>query len=189
MKLIIGLGNPGKQYTNTRHNVGFLSLDCFARKESLSFKIDTNFKGSVATYNKNGKKAVFLQPLTYMNLSGESVIKVVNYFKIKLEDILVIYDDISIPVGSIRIRENGSSGGHNGIKNLILHLKTQEFRRVRVGVSSNNKIDMKDYVLGNFSKDEKITLDQNLDSINDLILDFIEDVRFDLIMNKYNKKA
>lgn len=189
MKLIIGLGNPGKQYTNTRHNVGFLSLDSFAKKENLSFKIDTNFKGSVATYNKNGYKAIFLQPLTYMNLSGESVIKVVNYFKIKLEDILVIYDDISIPVGSIRIRENGSSGGHNGIKNLILHLKTQEFRRVRVGVSSNNNIDMKDYVLGNFSKDEKITLDLNLDSINNLILDFIEDVRFDLIMNKYNKKA
>ncbi len=185
MKLIIGLGNPGKQYETTRHNVGFLALDYHTKKYNLNYKVDNSFNAvSMKTSN-----AIFIKPQTYMNLSGESIIKYINYYKIDIDDVLVIYDDISIPLDNIRIRTTGSAGGHNGIKNMILHLKTQDFKRVKIGVSNNSNIDLKDYVLGNFTKTEMITLEPVFSSIDDLIEDFIKDTRFDLIMNKYNRKG
>ena len=181
MKLIIGLGNPGKEYANTRLNVGFLCVDKFCNENSISFKVEKSFNAEVGFSQNYKNKAAFLKPLTYMNLSGESIIRFIKYYKVDINDILVIYDDIAIPIGSIRIRECGSSGGHNGIKNIINLLGTQSFKRVRLGVSNNSSIDMKDYVLGNFSKNELITLN--------IIVDFINDEKFNIIMNRYNKKV
>ncbi len=185
MKLIIGLGNPGKKYETTRHNIGFLALDYYTKKYNLNFKVDNSFNALSTKTNK----ALFIKPLTFMNLSGESIIKYINYYKIDVSDILVIYDDISIPFNNIRIRETGSAGGHNGIKSIIQHLKTQDFKRVRLGVDNNSNINLVDYVLGNFSKSELIDLEVTFNYTNDLIEDFINDERFDLIMNKYNRKG
>ncbi|MFI3328943.1 MAG: aminoacyl-tRNA hydrolase [bacterium] len=185
MKLIIGLGNPGKKYEKTRHNVGFLALDNYIKKYNSSYKVESNFNAVSCKLNN----AIFIKPQTFMNLSGESVIKYINYYKIDVSDILVIYDDIAIPFNNIRIRETGSAGGHNGIKNIIQHTKTQDFKRVRIGVDNNTKVDMKDYVLGDFSKQEQIDLEDIFNDTNNLIDDFIKDERFDLIMNRYNRKG
>ncbi len=185
MKLIIGLGNPGKKYEKTRHNVGFLALDYYIKKNNGSYKVESNFNAVSCKVNN----AIFIKPQTFMNLSGESVIKYINYYKIDLSDILVIYDDIAIPFNNVRIRETGSAGGHNGIKNIILHTKTQDFKRVRIGVDNNTKVDMKDYVLGEFSKVELSNLEDIFNDTTNLIDDFIKDERFDLIMNRYNRKG
>ncbi len=185
MKLIIGLGNPGKKYETTRHNIGFLAIDNYAKKYNLVFKAENNFN-AVSTKHKN---AILIKPQTFMNLSGESVIKYINYYKINIEDIIVIYDDISIPFNDVRIRLSGSAGGHNGIKSIIAHTKTQEFKRVKLGVDNNSSMNLADYVLGNFSKAELSDLEITFSNTNDLIDDFINNERFDLIMNRYNRKA
>ncbi len=185
MKLIIGLGNPGKKYEKTRHNVGFLALDNYVKSYNESYKVESNFNAVSVKLNNT----IFIKPQTYMNLSGESVIKYINYYKIDIEDILVIYDDISIPFNNIRIRDSGSAGGHNGIKSIIQHIKTQDFKRVRIGVDNNTKVNLADYVLGDFSRNELNDLENIFNDINNLIDDFIKDERFDLIQNRYNRKV
>ncbi|MFI3252373.1 MAG: aminoacyl-tRNA hydrolase [bacterium] len=185
MKLIIGLGNPGKKYETTRHNIGFLAIDNYVKKYNLSYKVESNFNAVSAKTNN----AILIKPQTFMNLSGESIIKYINYYKIDIEDIIVIYDDISIPFNDIRIRLAGSAGGHNGIKSIIQHTKTQEFKRVKLGVDNNTNMNLADYVLGNFSKNELSDLEITFNITNDLIDDFINDKRFDLIMNSYNRKG
>ncbi len=185
MKLIIGLGNPGKKYEQTRHNIGFLAIDAFAKKNNLTFKVESNLN-AVSTKYKN---AILIKPQTFMNLSGESVIKYINYYKIDIDDIIVIYDDISIPFNDVRIRLSGSAGGHNGIKSIIAHTKTQDFKRVKLGVDNNKNMNLADYVLGNFSKTELTELEFTFNNTNDLIDDFINNERFDLIMNRYNRKG
>lgn len=185
MKLIIGLGNPGKKYERTRHNVGFLAIDSYVNKNNGNYKVESD-KNALSVKIKN---AIFIKPQTFMNLSGESIIKYINYYKIDINDILVIYDDISIPFNHLRIRQSGSAGGHNGIKSIIQHTKTQDFKRVRVGVDNNTNINLADYVLGDFTKTEFNGLEDIFNDVNNLIDDFINDEKFDLIMNRYNRKG
>ena len=150
MKLIFGLGNPGSEYANTRHNIGFIMLDDYIGE----YKWSKKFNGLYIEKNINGEKYVFVKPLSFMNLSGGVVSSFVNYYKVSYKDIIVIHDDLDLPVGKIRIKVNSSAGGHNGVKDIIKSLNTQEFMRIKVGISNNKNIDTKDYVLGNFSKSD-----------------------------------
>lgn len=186
MKLIVGLGNPGKQYELTRHNVGFLCLDNIKEKYNLAFKMESSFNAMIAIAIINGEKCVFVKPQTYMNLSGEAVGKILKYYKISVEDMLVIYDDMDIPLGALRLREKGSAGGHNGIKSIISHVGTQEFKRIRVGISSHANIEAKDYVLGRFSKEEQITLILVNDKVLGAVEEFVSGKPFTIIMGNYN---
>ncbi len=155
MYLIVGLGNPGREYVGTRHNMGFEAIDAICAK----FKIEMNKEKHRAILGEGrigGEKVILVKPQTYMNLSGESVRELVEWYKIEPEQVLVIYDDISLPTGKVRIREKGSDGGHNGIKNIIYQLKTDVFPRIKIGVGQERHpdFDCKDYVLGKFSKEE-----------------------------------
>ncbi len=154
MYLIAGLGNPGREYEKTRHNVGFETLDVLADKYNIDVR-EKAFKGLIGKGVIEGNKVVLVKPQTYMNLSGECIRQVMDYYKIDPSEFIVIYDDISLVPGGIRIRKKGSAGGHNGIKNIIAHLGTQEFPRVRIGVGEKPaRMDLADYVLGHFQKDE-----------------------------------
>lgn len=181
MKLIVGLGNPGKEYANTRHNIGFLVLDNFLGDVKWSNK----FNGLYIEKNINGTKYVFLKPQSFMNLSGGVVKKYVDYFKIDVKDILVIQDDLDLEVGKIRIKINSTAGGHNGIKDIISCLHTDDFARIKVGVSHNRSMDTKDYVLGKFSNAEMNLIKDKFDDINDIIEKFDYNT-INLLMNKYN---
>jgi PTH1 family peptidyl-tRNA hydrolase len=132
MKLIVGLGNPGKKYENTRHNMGFMAIDFYAAKNNLEFK--KKFNGLYSETIINGEKTIILKPQTYMNLSGDCVIEFVNYFKIDLDEILILYDDKDFEVGTFKIKKIGSSGGHNGMKSIMSRLKVQDIKRVRLGI-------------------------------------------------------
>lgn len=158
MKLIVGLGNPGKQYEETRHNIGFKVIDELS--ERLNIPLDqSKHKGLYGIGHVKGEKVILLKPLTYMNLSGESVRPLMDYYEIDIEDLIVIYDDLDIPVGRIRLRQKGSAGGHNGIKSIIAHIGTQEFNRIRVGVNRpSNGQSVSDYVLSRFTKEEQEVL-------------------------------
>lgn len=186
MKLIAGLGNPGKKYEMTRHNVGFLCLEYFQKKHNLNFKLNKDMNAEVAEANINGEKCIFLKPQTFMNLSGEAVDKVTRYYKIANEDLVVIHDDMDLPLGTLRLREKGSAGGHNGIKNIILHLATEEFKRIRVGISGHEDIDAVDYVLGRFSKEEQEVLNKAFVKVTEAVEDFIKGDPFIIIMGRYN---
>ena len=185
MKLIVGLGNYGKEYKNTRHNIGFMALDHYCNKNNLSID-KKKFKGLYTETNINGEKVILLEPQTYMNLSGECVRDFVGYFHIDIKDILVIYDDMDLDVGVLRLREKGSAGGHNGLKNIIEHLKTSEFKRIRVGISKDKNRNTIDYVLGKFSGDEKMIIDEKIEKISYIIDDFVK-YDFNKIMSMYNK--
>lgn len=155
MKLIVGLGNPGRQYENTRHNIGFKVIDQLAHE--LSVVLDqAKHKGIYGMAHIGGEKVILLKPLTYMNLSGECIRAVMDYYQIETEDIVVIYDDLDLPVGRIRLRQKGSAGGHNGIKSTIAHLGTESFNRIRVGIDRpTNGMKVTDYVLGRFTSEEQ----------------------------------
>lgn len=187
MKLIVGLGNPGKQYENTRHNIGFMFVDSLASALNTSFKLNKSLKSEIAEGIINNEKVIIIKPQTYMNLSGEAVRSVQNYYKINIEDILVIYDDLALPTGKIRIRKNGSSGGHNGMNNIIELIKTQDIKRIRIGIDKPN-INQVDYVLGKFSVEEKIIIDNVTAKALDIIKSFITD-SFDDFMNKFNRST
>jgi len=185
MKLIVGLGNPGKAYEHTRHNVGFEVLDLLSKELGAPFKLDKAFKGYIASTNVLEEKVILLKPTTFMNLSGEAVIAVVNFYKVPMEDILIIYDDIALDIARLRLRESGSAGGHNGVKSLIAHLGTQTFKRIRVGISGTDK-SLCSHVLGKFSKDEKIPMQISYHHASDAAVAFIKGVNFVDIMTKYN---
>lgn len=160
MYIIAGLGNPGREYDGSRHNVGFLTLDELAKR----YNIDIRERAHRALIGKGmieGIKVILVKPQTYMNLSGESIRSVMDYYKTEPSEFIVIYDDISLEPGQIRIRKKGSAGGHNGIKNIIAHLGTQDFCRIRIGIEEKPaKMDLADYVLAHFSKEEKETMEQ-----------------------------
>ena len=159
--LIVGLGNPGEKYAKTRHNMGFLTLDLLAEKERI--RIDRiKFKAVTAQAEFGGARCLLMKPQTFMNLSGEAVREAAQFYKIPPEKVLVIYDDVSIPVGKIRVRPSGSAGGHNGIKNIIAHLGTDKFPRVKVGVGApGQEGDMIDWVIGNPSQAERKLLEDS----------------------------
>ena len=184
MKLIVGLGNPGKDYENTRHNVGFMVMDRLSDVMNVSIST-TKFKGEYVKFKYHGEDVILLKPMTYMNNSGESVRQVMDYFKIDVEDLLVVYDDMDMPVGKLRLRQSGSAGGHNGVKSVIAHTNTQNFKRIRVGIDKHPRIKVVDYVLGRFQKDEQPLIDQGVEDAVKAIETYLNK-GFVAAMNVYN---
>ena len=187
MYLIAGLGNPSKTYEGTRHNVGFTMIDVIGNK----FDIDVTTKKHKALVGRgviDGMRVILAKPQTYMNLSGESIREIVDFYKIEPENIIIIYDDISLDVGQLRIRKKGSAGGHNGVKNIIAHLGTQEFPRIKVGIGNKPEgWDLADYVLSRYSKAEQEALEEAADGVvGALKLMLADDI--DGAMNRYNAK-
>lgn len=188
MYLIVGLGNPGKDYEKTRHNVGFDTADALIDEYSI-LQSGVKFNAMYGKGMINGEKVLVAKPLTYMNLSGEAVRGLVDYFKIDVkEELIIVYDDIDLEPGNIRVRAKGSAGGHNGMKSIIQHLGTQEFARVRVGVGAKPKgWDLADHVLGHFSKEDRVLIDESVKRACKAVACFVEN-GIDTAMNQYNGK-
>lgn len=186
MKLIVGLGNPGKTYENTRHNAGFKFIDKFAESQNLNFNKE-KFDGIYTEFNYKNEKIILLKPQKYMNLSGEVLIKFKDFYKIDLNDILVICDDLDTPLGKIKLKYKGSSGGHNGLKNIESHLHSNEYKRIKIGISNNKDKDKIDYVIGKMPKEELNILEQVTDKAEEILIDYLN-MTFDNLMNKYNSK-
>ena len=183
MILIVGLGNPGKQYEQTRHNIGFDVIDYMANK----YNIDVNrekFKGICGEGFIENKKVILLKPLTYMNLSGESIRELANFYKLEDDEIIVVYDDISLDIGRLRIREKGSAGGHNGIKSIIQNLGGDKFPRVKVGVGQP-KDNLVKHVLGKFSKEDREHIEKVIPVVSDAIVEIVKNDAKES-MNKFN---
>ena len=186
MKVVIGLGNPGKKYEKTRHNIGFIAVDNLRKKMNISDERE-KFQALVSEKNIDGEKVIFLKPQTFMNLSGNSVIEIVNFYKLDpKKDIIVIYDDMDLSFGDIRIREKGSSGGHNGIKSIISHIG-EEFIRIKCGIGAKEK-DAVEHVLGEFNQTEQKDLEEILEKIYNCVIEMLSVRNLDRIMQKYNKK-
>ena len=184
MKLIVGLGNPGNKYELTRHNTGFMVMDRIASKCGVSID-QKKFKALIAVTTIKGEKVILMKPQTFMNLSGEAVQAACHFYQISPKDILVIYDDLDMPCGKLRLREKGSAGGHNGIKSIIQHMSTQEFCRIRVGIDKSS-YDTIDYVMGKFTAEQKPLMDKSLDKAAEAAVEFVSK-RFSDIMNTYNR--
>ena len=187
MYLVVGLGNPGASYDYTRHNIGFRIIDMFAERHGININKE-KYKGLVGQKKFCGETVLFVKPMTYMNLSGECVGKILRYNKIPNENVIVIYDDINFDLGRIRIREQGSAGGHNGIKSIISHLNSEEFVRLRFGIGACRKgNDLADFVLGRFSDLEEQLLEKPLDRACDalecMLMESVQSA-----MNKYNNR-
>ena len=185
MKLVVGLGNPSKEYENTRHNVGFLLIDYIFK--SSSFVLNKKMNAMEYITNINGEKVVVIKPTTYMNLSGDAVIKYVNFYKVNVNDILVIHDDLDMPLGRVKLMFNRGDGGHNGIKDIILKLSSKEFMRVKIGIGKSDLMDTKDYVLGKFNNNDMMTLNEVFCNLGDIVFDFCL-LNRDGLMQKYNTK-
>ncbi|AJD89387.1 peptidyl-tRNA hydrolase [Jeotgalibacillus malaysiensis] len=185
MKLMIGLGNPGKTYDKTKHNIGFDVIDELADRWNAPL-MQGKFNGVFSKTIVNGEKVILLKPLTYMNLSGESIRPLMDYFQIDPEDIVVIYDDLDLPMGKMRLRQKGSAGGHNGIKSTIAHLGTQEFNRIRIGIDRPPRgMKVPDYVLSRFSKEEWAEMEPVIKKSADACERFLEKPFLE-VMNEFN---
>ena len=188
MHIIAGLGNPTKQYENTRHNIGFMAIDALADKYDINM-IECKHKSLIGKGMINGTKVILVKPLTYMNLSGEAIRAVSEYYKIdETEELLVIYDDISLDIGQIRIRKKGSAGGHNGLKSIIANLGHDTFRRIKIGVGGKPEgYDLADYVLGHFNGEEIAVMKDSLERTQRAV-NLILEGKVDAAMNEYNTK-
>lgn len=188
MYIIAGLGNPTKQYENTRHNAGFGVIDYLSDKYQIPVK-QAGYKGLYGSGYIEGQKVILLKPQTYMNLSGECIRACMDFYKIDPEEeLIVVYDDISLAPGKLRVRGKGSAGGHNGIKNIILHLGDQKFPRVRVGVGEKPAdYDLADYVLGHFSKEEQPLMKQAYEEAGKAVVTIMTE-GIDSAMNQFNGK-
>jgi PTH1 family peptidyl-tRNA hydrolase len=184
MKLIVGLGNPGKDYENTRHNVGFMVMDRLSDVMNVSIST-TKFKGEYVKFKYHGEDVILLKPMTYMNNSGEAVSQVMNFFKIDVDDLLVIYDDMDMPTGKLRLRQSGSAGGHNGVKSIIAHVGTQNFKRIRVGIDKHPQIPVVDYVLGRFTKEQQSLIEDGIQKAAQAV-QMMLDKDFVAAMNAFN---
>jgi len=184
MKLIVGLGNPGNLYSNTRHNIGFMAVDKIVLSMGLEFD-KLKFGGLYTSINIKGEKIIFLKPQEYINLSGNVIRKYVDFFDIDLKDVLIIHDDLDLDVGVMKLRTKGGSGGHNGLKNIESNFKTKDYKRIKIGISNNKMYNTKDYVLGKFSIEDKKLIDNTLDKLPKLFNDYL-DLSFENLMNKYN---
>lgn len=189
MFAIIGLGNPGKEYENTRHNAGFNSVDAIAKKYGIDIS-KNEFKSKVGQGFIDGQKVILVKPQTYMNNSGEAVREVVDFYKLdSTTEIMIIYDDISLDVGMIRVRDKGSAGGHNGIKSIIAHLGSEVFLRIRVGVGDKGENgDLVKHVLGTFKGDDETTIKESYEKAVDAATLILND-NLEKAMNIYNKKV
>ena len=186
MKLIVGLGNPGKDYENTRHNIGFMVINELIKKENNA-RPKEKFNGLYYEYKIDSEKIILLKPQSYINLSGSVVDKFVHYYDINTEDILIISDDLDLEVGKYKLKPAGGSGGHNGLKNIEYYLQTDQYKRLRIGISNNKDINTRDYVLGEMSSDEKGKILNVIDVAVNIIYDFPK-YSFSDLMNKYNKR-
>lgn len=187
MKLIIGIGNPGSKYVHTKHNIGFDILDYIARKHNLTFSNKNKFNAEVAEFNYKNNKALLVKPQTFVNLSGEALLKIKDYYNISIEDIMVIFDDMALDVGKLRIRELGGHGGHNGMKNIILHLKTKNFKRIRIGIGTpKGEKTMNQHVLSTFSKEDQQKLIPIFDLTQKAVEQFVDNIFFTEIMTEFN---
>ena len=185
MKLFVGLGNPGKKYENTRHNAGFLALDKFA--EIAKVDIDkSDFKGLFTSFTYNAEKIYLLKPQTYMNLSGQSVVSLMNFFKIEVDELYVIYDDMDISPGQIRLKEDGSSGGHKGMQNIIELLGTTNIKRIRIGIGKPEH-DGVDHVLQKLTDEDKKIFMEGVTKASVAVSDLLNE-DFNTVMNKNNRK-
>ena len=185
MKLVVGLGNIGRVYDNTRHNIGFMYLDYLIK---VPFVENKKFNAMEYITTINGEKVIFIKPTTYMNLSGEAVIKYINYYKIDSSDVLVIQDDLDMELGKYKLLYKRGDGGHNGIKNIILNLGTNEFLRLKIGISKSDNIEVRDYVTGKFNNNEMKILENSFANLKAFISDYFSMNR-DLLMGKYNTKT
>ena len=183
MFLIVGLGNPGSQYEDTRHNIGFKVVDNIAKEYNIEINRQ-KFKGMCGEGFINGEKVILLKPLTYMNLSGESIRELANFYKLEDDEIIVVYDDISLDIGRLRIREKGSAGGHNGIKSIIQNLGGDKFPRVKVGVGQP-KDNLVNHVLGKFSKEDREHIEKVIPVVSDAIVEIVKNDAKES-MNKFN---
>lgn len=187
MKVIVGLGNPGRRYANTRHNVGFWVIDCLSDQWRIPVKKE-KWKAEVGEGQINGENVLLVKPQTYMNRSGESVQEICRFFQLDLDHLLVIYDDLDLPVGRIRLRAKGSSGGHNGMKSIFAHLKTEKIKRIKIGIGHpEGNADIADYVLSPFPKQELPFIEEAVERSAQAVEDWL---RFDFqhAMNQYNQK-
>ncbi|NAP00967.1 aminoacyl-tRNA hydrolase [Halomonas sp. MG34] len=185
MKCIVGLGNPGKKYKDTRHNAGFMVIDELLRRHGWSLN-KYKFNADYALETLNGNKMLLVEPQTYMNLSGDAIRPLLDYYSIDVEDVLIIYDDLDLPPGKIRLRQKGGHGGHNGIRSTISHLGTKEFKRIRIGVGRpTTPVPVVDYVLGQFHKAEQIDVQQSIEKAADACELWL-DKPFLEVMNDYN---
>lgn len=186
MKLIVGLGNPGKQYEQTRHNAGFRVIDEIAKEWNIDVS-NKQFQALTQTHIINGEKVMLMKPQTYMNLSGDALQQAVKYYKLNISDIIVIYDDMDLAIGTIRLREKGSSGGQKGMKHIISCLHSDEIARIRVGIGKNKQIDTVDYVLGKISGDDAKAHQESIQKAKDAVIYSITH-SFSDTMNQFNKK-
>ena len=187
MKLVVGLGNKGREYENTRHNMGFMLVDRYLQYKNITDKFKEKFNAIYIETTINNEKVIFIKPMTYMNNSGIAVRAFVDFYKLSSEDVLVISDDLDLDLGKFRLRRNGSSGGHNGLKSIISHLGTDNFKRLRIGIS-NDEDDVINYVLSKFSKKELNEIDTMFDTLVDVLDDYFL-MDFTSLMSKYNRKG
>jgi len=185
MRIICGLGNPGKQYELTRHNAGFVVIDKLLKDLGLTLD-EEMFNAHFVTYRYKREKILIVEPQTYMNLSGEAISKLMHYYKLKPEDLIVVHDDLDLPVGKIRLRTKGSSAGQKGMGNIIDLLNTEEIKRIRIGIANNKEIDTKDYVLGKIKGEEFKEFDKSCEKAKDALKYFLDEKDFSKVMNKYN---
>ena len=187
MKLIVGLGNPGREYVLTRHNVGFMVVDNYISKKGISGNWKNKFDGLYLETNILGERVIFLKPQSYMNLSGNVVGQFVKFYKINIDDILIISDDLDLLVGNYKLKSKGSCGGHNGLRNIEKCLNSSEYKRLKVGISKDKDVNTKDYVLGKFSKDDIKIYERLFDILVDVLDDYFVLTFVDL-MSKHNSK-
>lgn len=185
MYLIVGLGNPEEEYSNTRHNMGFNTINELAKRYNINVS-KKKFKGLYEICNIEGKKVILLKPQTFMNLSGESIKEIVEYYNIPIEKIIVIYDDMDIEKGSIKIRKKGGAGSHNGMKSIIENLNTEDFARIRIGIGKpENNYDKINYVIGNLSKEEREALKVGVEKAAEAVIEILKN-SVEIAMNKFN---
>ncbi|EHJ55964.1 peptidyl-tRNA hydrolase [Streptococcus urinalis FB127-CNA-2] len=187
VKLIIGLGNIGTKYDQTKHNIGFMAIDTIVKELNIKFTEDKTFKAQVASTFLYGERVYFVKPTTFMNNSGIAVKALLTYYNINIKDLIVIYDDLDMEVGKIRFRQKGSAGGHNGIKSIIAHIGSQEFDRIKVGIGRPIKgMTVVNHVLGKFSQEDKITIDNALDKVDKAVNFYLQENDFEKTMQKFN---
>lgn len=186
MKLIVGLGNPGKEYEKTRHNLGFLVIDEILNRKGIELDKE-KFNGLYTIDGVGNNRVIYAKPMTFMNLSGSFVQDIMSFYKIDIEDVLVLVDDKDMEVGKLKIKTNGSSAGQNGIKDIINKLGTEEFARAKLGIGSDSRIQTKDYVLGKWNKEQAEIIGQRIKHFGDAAIAF-ENNDISTVMNKYNGK-
>ena len=186
-RLIIGLGNPGDRYFETKHNVGFMLIDKIAKRENVTFTHDKIFQADIATTFIDGEKIFLVKPTTFMNESGKAVHALMTYYGLDEKDILVAYDDLDMAVGKIRFRQKGSAGGHNGIKSIVKYIGTQEFDRIKIGIGRpKGKRSVVNHVLSGFDAEDRIEIDLALDKLDSAVNFYLEEDDFEAIMRKFN---